>query len=686
MHRFEKLTPDIAEGSAGGSSAEEAPRTPEAAVEKELRKKLQDVLDTPLNPENIGSYSEHALTELTELVDRTVASYKAETDSTITDQRVLEDTACSYYHLTDIQTVLGSLKDVADQIHRVKSFLAHQNKSAGVVFVPPDSRLGGVKRGDGAYESPKHNDRTLTLLYILEHEFTLHLDNDVQVSVGEVTGSMMRTTPYTKVSIPTLNRLVYVCDEEGNATYIFNAAAAAPLQVDLDTATKEQLNELVEAHPNIGARVVYGRRWRNELTHFLDSDSFTLDGEIDDTERGELDTILETKRENIPQVELTGIDKGCWTNPENKRRYAPISFIADLHGVSPRIINEMYSQFNKTGHEDQYAAVRIRNLQGRVFDGYPLDIFELPFSEKEQLPRPNGTGEFEGFYVDPKTNEPYAYVELLLQYLNKTVKNISSPSISRCIEEHKIAGIDTYDGRNERTMYPLNEIKKFLSILTIPKAETSGVNEGYYVAPDGIRYSPVNRIYKNFGIEGQRKPTIFFRTIPKLTIRDSGGRETDGYSVDAFKAALDKYPELDTEGKVTIDGVEYVSKEYLVKKSGFPLSDTRLEYTATEARKNKSTEIVRLFKKSEADAFIKEFVETKKLPQVNADDIYIAEGSTYSVESTLIRRYGLDRETFRRRMAKSGITVRQMELRDRKGSRRTGYCLEDLDKVFAYEQ
>jgi hypothetical protein len=84
--------------------------------------------------------------------------------------------------------------------------------------------------GSGTYEAPRKLDRLVTLAYILERDFDID-PSTVRYVQGSTTDTMLRQEPYVRVEIEDLNRVVYVCDEEGNASYVFDAEVLEQLGI-----------------------------------------------------------------------------------------------------------------------------------------------------------------------------------------------------------------------------------------------------------------------------------------------------------------------------------------------------------------------------------------------------------------------------------------------------------------------
>ena len=84
---------------------------------------------------------------------------------------------------------------------------------------------------------------------------------------------MMREQSYSLVETPALNRAVFVCDEEGNATFVFDTARLADAKLDssiLIRMTKDELSELLEQQGNLGRRVVYSPQFVERMVSLLE--------------------------------------------------------------------------------------------------------------------------------------------------------------------------------------------------------------------------------------------------------------------------------------------------------------------------------------------------------------------------------------------------------------------------------
>lgn len=244
----------------------------------EFQETYRRILNTSVSPENIETFFETALNELVVLVQAAVLKYKqAHPDSSL-ERAALEDEAVQAVNLPGIQETLQAVADQVDRMTHLKRLVQSQTHVAGTVFVPPSVEESGIVPGSGVgLEQRKLMPRLLTLLYILENDLGYDLSPEdeegsrsiVHITQGVTTDQMMRKSPYFRVLIDDLKRAVYVCEEEGNASYVFDTEAIVISIDQLDAMSKTSFNELIKAHPEVGARLIQSSAWREKMISYL---------------------------------------------------------------------------------------------------------------------------------------------------------------------------------------------------------------------------------------------------------------------------------------------------------------------------------------------------------------------------------------------------------------------------------
>ena len=91
--------------------------------------------------------------------------------------------------------------------------------------MPPDSTPVPQATGSGTgMEKKGKRPKLKNLLVMLKSEFDIDPDDSEAVSIvwGSVDPNMMREEPYCQVTVPELDKVILVCDEYENVTFVFN--------------------------------------------------------------------------------------------------------------------------------------------------------------------------------------------------------------------------------------------------------------------------------------------------------------------------------------------------------------------------------------------------------------------------------------------------------------------------------
>jgi len=242
-------------------------------LKEKYNKKIDDILNSQLTVENIETFADNALTQITSFVDDVLSQYQKYHNNkfAVIDHAEQENQALAFFGLPDIPNILQSIIEVKEKIDNLKAYIGINIAKNNIVITPPDNNKK-INAGDGqGIEQKRMFPRFLTLLYILKHDFDIS-PNEAPAIIGIVTPDMVRQTTYMRMEIPVLNRVVYLCDEEGNVSYIFDVAKIEEQNLtlnEIDIYTKIQKNLLISRHPGIGIRIKQTNIWRNNITSAL---------------------------------------------------------------------------------------------------------------------------------------------------------------------------------------------------------------------------------------------------------------------------------------------------------------------------------------------------------------------------------------------------------------------------------
>jgi|GEM_PF-900760 hypothetical protein len=260
----------------------------ELGAQKEtFKNRLSEAIDRPLTLENTDTYVDDALEKVIDLVGTVVDKYDAQPGAEWqqlgeANGKEHEDAALKYFELEDVEGILRHLEDKASQFAVIGQVIAQANEASDV-FVPPDSTPVPQATGSGTGMEKKGKQPKLeNLLFVLMNDFDIDPDDPEAVSIvrGIVNTNMMREEPYYQVTVPGIDKVILVCQEYGNATFVFNgewvrgqvnsnrSSENQPAR-PLTDYTKEELSKLIKDNPGQGARILTKKNFTANLVNAL---------------------------------------------------------------------------------------------------------------------------------------------------------------------------------------------------------------------------------------------------------------------------------------------------------------------------------------------------------------------------------------------------------------------------------
>ena len=261
----------------------------ELGAQKEtFKNRLSEAIDNPLTLENTDTYVDDALGAVINLVEDVVAEYDAQPGAEWqqlgeANGKEREDAALKHFGLEDVEAILRHLVYKASQFAVIGQVIAQANEASDV-FVPPDSTPVPQATGSGTGMEKKGKQPKLeNLLFVLMNDFGIDPDDPEAVSIvrGSVNTNMMREEPYYQVTVPGIDKVILVCQEYGNATFVFNGewvceqVSANRSSKDesarpLTDYTKEELSKLIKDNPGQGARIMATKNFTANLANALE--------------------------------------------------------------------------------------------------------------------------------------------------------------------------------------------------------------------------------------------------------------------------------------------------------------------------------------------------------------------------------------------------------------------------------
>lgn len=257
------------------------------ALKTEFAARLTAAINEPLTLGNTDTYVDDALEKVIDLVGTVVDKYDAQPGAEWqqlggANGKEHEDAALKHFGLEDVEGILRNLDDKASQFAVIDGVIAQANESSDV-FVPPDSTPVLQATGSGTgIEKKGRQPKLENLLFVLMNDFGIDPDDPEAVSIvrGIVNLNMMREEPYYQVTVPGIDKVILVCQEYGNATFVFNGewvceqVSANRSSKDesarpLTDYTKEELSKLIKDNPGQGARIPTKKNFTANLVNAL---------------------------------------------------------------------------------------------------------------------------------------------------------------------------------------------------------------------------------------------------------------------------------------------------------------------------------------------------------------------------------------------------------------------------------
>ncbi len=287
---------------------------------------LNAILSRPLVPDTIDTFADEAIDQLVSFTDRIVKQHKVETATLSTLDAQSEDEAFSAYGLGNISQILDHITQKSTEIKQLSTIIDNAEIMSEVITPPDVLAAMAIISGGGTFERPITIPRLKTLLFILENDYdiNLHDPESFHLTKGVLKDGMMRRESYYAVETPALERTTLVCDEEGNATFVFDDVTLAESTItleDLVGLTKQEIKELIEAEPKLGKRIVYSDKFVENITNAYENIPNTLTTVIDE----------------VP------IEKALASNylyPKKPDDYTSVTRMSDDWNVSPQTIKK----------------------------------------------------------------------------------------------------------------------------------------------------------------------------------------------------------------------------------------------------------------------------------------------------------------------------------------------------------
>jgi Mn-dependent DtxR family transcriptional regulator len=334
-------------------------------AKERYEQRLEDILNTPLVPENFSTYAQDALNKVIGMVEHMTETYPGQ--SLPLPRGIAEDFTTKYYNM-DIDDLLDTLQKKVDETNEIEKFVESLGEYKEV-YVPPQILQPGLRSGTGEFSKAETSPKLETILFLLQERYELDINNTAEIIVtkGKVSKDMMRQEPYYLIDMPTLNRKILVCNEKGNITYVLDSELLdtqniePEVLVDMD---KSQIDELIKDNENIGARITHTTKYIPKIEEALDSIeeySRKTEGGIDNDDSIKDESLLTEKPQKAPEG------------------YMSVFRISKEMKISNHTVSKLISELG-----DELGEVSKARFGTRIFDSYSPEQIEMIRARAEE--------------------------------------------------------------------------------------------------------------------------------------------------------------------------------------------------------------------------------------------------------------------------------------------------------------
>ena len=145
-----------------------------------------------------------------------------------------------------------------------------------MVHTPPDAFEPPVGDGGGKPMLTEFAERLTAFRYLL---YSLGIDPDdpkqVLMEIGRVREEMMRRVSYVSVLIKPLGRLVELCNQVGNRSFVWKSDSEEDMK-RYAAIGKEKKKQMLKEHPEQGTEIVMSKGWMERMRVYLEGEDVVV--------------------------------------------------------------------------------------------------------------------------------------------------------------------------------------------------------------------------------------------------------------------------------------------------------------------------------------------------------------------------------------------------------------------------
>ncbi|GEM_PF-5578030 len=505
-------------------------------------KMLKEITESHITTENINNFANTALNKLIELNDEITSSYKNISTERSSGKR-LEDLAYDFYQINRIDDLLTTIQQKYQQIEELKLFIFNETKMDPRVFVPASQKdMFQTAKGDTTWERKKNIPRLIMLLYLLENDFGIPKEN-VKLTEGVTLNTQMRKEPYFRIEIDDLQKLIYICIEEGNVTYIFDQKELKQLGVQtetLDEKSKKERRKMLTKNPQMGTKINQSKYWRERMTKLLSSEDLNY---LENNPEKELKPIFDLqKQEPVPKISTDKNDEwyGFYTDENGEHWGTSDALCAKL-----KIGNNTYKKLIRK-YKDKLKTKLVATTKNVRFNLHSLqnmqEICDLQKYIEYERTNTEDDDEWENFFDDGQGGH-WASISTIAKKLRENPNTITNNILNKnkTTSPYSFASKKILDSRNsEITAYKYEDIenadfiKEKEGIPQVAKIDNEKLNQfaNFYTDEQGNLWGTASAIAKKLETNWSTlKNAIKKHNIKPIDIIDAYGhlQKNGGY-------------------------------------------------------------------------------------------------------------------------------------------------------------
>ncbi len=239
--------------------------------------RLNGILQSNPSAETIDTYGPDTLQSYADLVGEYTDAYSAISHSASQTGLEIETEATSYWDLPPVESVLDELSARDLRIKALSAAIAGAALNHEVITPPDLIKNPIVQTGNANFEPAKLLGKAKVTLYVLENDFGVDVTNpsEIQIDSGVVDKAMVRQESYLGINVPQLDRLIMVCDESRNATYVFNIGKLEEIGLTprmILRMHKSEYRILLKQHDGLGRRIFYSDNFTDDIRRAIAGD------------------------------------------------------------------------------------------------------------------------------------------------------------------------------------------------------------------------------------------------------------------------------------------------------------------------------------------------------------------------------------------------------------------------------